>query len=78
MSLISWGLSSKEVCVCVCVYVCVCVCVSVHAHAREKGLRHMGRAHEDSCGQIHQHSPFFVQNVVCPQEENHFCKEVFV
>ena len=58
--------------------VCVCVCVYVHAHAREKGLRHMGRAHENSCGQIHQHSPFSLQNVGCPREANHFCKEVFV
>ena len=55
--------------------VCVCVCVYVHVHAREKGLGHMGRAHENSCGQIHQHSPFSLQNVGCPREENHFCKK---
>ena len=85
MSLISWELSSKEVwcvcvCVCVCVYVCVCVCVCVptHMHAREEGLGNMGRAHENSCGQIHQHSPSSLQNMGCSLEEKHFCKKVFI
>ena len=73
MSLISWELSSKEVwCV------CVCVCVPTHMHAREKGLGNMGRAHENSCGQIHQHSPSSLQNMGCPLEEKHFCKKVFI